>query len=239
MEEPEARSEGGEYGEEALRSTIEDPRAKLSPTALRVLEATREVILEEGFAKCTLSRILEASGERNVAAVKYYFGSKSGLVSVVLDTVLYDVMSTLDAPPGDRFTGQGFSRLTVQTAVVNQPSDALRILFEMLPYVLRDEELLDRLHSYYEAFYQLHLAQVRREAAAQEAHPKVAGEPRPSPEGMASLLSAIGDGLSIQAMVQPEHFDLSQTLRALDILLRHGLPSVSQGGRGSDPPQET
>ena len=239
MEESEARSEGGEYTEEDLRSTIEDPRVKLSPTALRVLEATRGVILEEGFAKCTLSRILEASGERNVAAVKYYFGSKSGLVSVVLDTVLYDVMATLDAPPADRFTSQGFSRLTVQTAVVNQPSDALRILFEMLPYVLRDGELLDRLHSYYEAFYQLHLAQVRREARAAELCSGGASQPRASMEGLASLLSAIGDGLSIQALVQPDHFDFSETLRALDILLRHGLPSVSQGGRGPDPPQET
>ena len=125
-----------------LRGTIEDPRARLSPTALRVLEAARRVIVEEGFEKLTLSRISEVSGEKNVAAVKYYFGSKSGLVSVVLDTVLYDAMSTLDAPPGDELCDQGLTGLTVQTAIVNQPSDALTILFEMLPHVLRDEELV-------------------------------------------------------------------------------------------------
>ena len=121
------------------RAPSRDPRARLSPTALRVLEAARRVIVEEGFEKLTLSRIGEVSGEKNVAAVKYYFGSKSGLVSVVLDTVLYDAMSTLDAPPGDEFCDQGLTGLTVQTAIVNQPSDALTILFEMLPHVLRDE----------------------------------------------------------------------------------------------------
>jgi AcrR family transcriptional regulator len=231
MRESEALSKGAGPTEEELRGTIEDPRAKLSPTALRILEATHTVIVEEGFAKCTLSRILEVGGERNAAAVKHYFGNKSGLVSVVLDTVLYDVMSTLDVPPSDQLSHQGLSRLTVQTAIVNQPSDALRILFEMLPHVLRNEQLLERLHAYYEAFYQLHFAQIRRE---RESAGLGAGRERPaqaSPEGLASLLSAIGDGLAIQALVRPDHFDFSETLRALDVLLRHGLPAVTGDGR--------
>ena len=230
MRESEAFSQGAGPTPEELRGAIEDPRAKLSPTALRILEATRRVIVEEGFAKCTLSRILEVSGERNAAAVKHYFGNKSGLVSVVLDTVLYDVMSTLDAPPSHQLSQQGLSRLTVQTAIVNQPSDALRILFEMLPHVLRDEQLLERLHAYYEAFYQLHFAQLRREGGSSGLSVQGADPPHASPEGLASLLSAIGDGLAIQALVQPDHFDFSETLRALDALLRHGLPSVAQGG---------
>lgn len=232
MERAGTRRHGMDHTEDDLRRTIEDPRAKLQPTALRVLEATRKVIVEEGFAKLTLSRISEVSEEKNVAAVKYYFGSKSGLVSVVLDTVLWDVMSTLDVPPSDELTNQGLSGLTVQTAVVNQPSDALRILFEMLPHVLRDQELVGRLHTYYEAFYQLHLAQVRREAAVLRARPEDADERRPSPKGLASLLSALGDGLAIQAMIQPDHFDLLETLGALDVLLRNGLPLIDQDGSG-------
>ena len=218
--------------ETELRSTIRDPRASLSPTALRVLEAARRVIVEEGFEKLTLSRIGEVSGEKNVAAVKYYFGSKSGLVSAVLDTVLYDAMSALDAPPGDELCDPGLTGLTVQTAIVNQPSDALTILFEMLPHVLRDRELVGRLRTYYEAFYQLHLAQVRSEAAVLGAAPRSTGERGPSPEGLASLLSALGDGLAIQAMVRPEHFDLLETLGALDVLLRHGLPLVERDEAG-------
>ena len=232
MDESEALGQGADPTEEELRGAIEDPRTKLSPTALRILEATRRVIVEEGFAKCTLSRILEVSGERNAAAVKHYFGNKSGLVSVVLDTVVYDVMSTLDVPPSDQVSQRGLSRLTVQTAIVNQPSDALRILFEMLPHVLRDEQLLERLHAYYEAFYQLHFAQVRREM--ESPGPGAQGEepPHASPQGLASLLSAIGDGLAIQALVQPDHFDFPETLRALDALLRRGLPSVVQDDLG-------
>lgn len=218
--------------ETGLRSTIRDPRASLSPTALRVLEAARRVIVEEGFEKLTLSRIGEVSGEKNVAAVKYYFGSKSGLVSAVLDTVLYDAMSALDAPPGDELCDSGLTGLTVQTAIVNQPSDALTILFEMLPHVLRDRELVGRLRAYYEAFYQLHLAQVRREAAVLGASSGSTDARGPSTEGLASLLSALGDGLAIQAMVRPEHFDLLETLGALDVLLRHGLPLVERDETG-------
>jgi AcrR family transcriptional regulator len=232
MDESEALRKGAGPTEEELRGAIEDPRTRLSLTALRILEATRRVIVEEGFAKCTLSRILEVSGERNAAAVKHYFGNKSGLVSVVLDTVLYDVMSTLDAPTGDQSPLQGLTRLTVQTAIVNQPSDALRILFEMLPHVLRDGQLLERLHAYYEAFYQLHFAQLRREMRSPSLGAGGGEPPHASPEGLASLLSAIGDGLAIQALVRPDHFDFSETLRALDGLLRHGLPSDAQDDQG-------
>ena len=213
-------------------STVEDPRAKLSPTALRVLEAARTVIVEEGFENLTLSRIGEVSGEKNVAAVKYYFGSKSGLVSAVLDTVLYDAMSALDASPGDGLADRDLLGLTVQTAIVNQPSDALTILFEMLPHVLRDDELVGRLRAYYEAFFRLHFAQVLRQAEALEAAPAGRGERRPSAAGLASLLSALGDGLAIQAMVRPERFDLLETLAALDVLLRHGLPLVERDEAG-------
>jgi AcrR family transcriptional regulator len=231
MDETDTRDHSADHTDAELRQAIEDPRVKLPPTALRVLEATRKVIVEEGFSKCTLSRISEVSGEKNDAAVKYYFGSKSGLVSVVLETVLYDVMSTLDVPPRHELTEQGLIELTVQTAVVNQPSDALRILFELLPQVLREEELVGRLHAYYEAFFQLHLAQVRRDAAVLKEEPRHAGERRPTPEGLASLLSAVGDGLAIQAMVRPDRFDFRETLGALDVLLRQGLPLMDQDAR--------
>lgn len=226
MEERAARNDG-RPDVKGIRRPIEDPRARLSPTALRLLEATRKIIVEEGFAMLTLSRISEVSGERNVAAVKYYFGSKSGLVSVVLDTVLYDVMSTLDDPTNETLSTQGLRDLTVQTAIVNQPSDALRILFEMLPHVLRDKDLAGRLHVYYEAFHHLHLSQLHAEMTALEEDQASTRKPDATLEGLACLLSAIGDGLSIQAMVQPDHFDFAETLAALDLLIRHALPHVS------------
>lgn len=228
MKSPRTRS--GDHSEDDLPSRIQDPRTELTPTARRVLEATRQVILNEGLAKLTLSRISKVSGGKNVAAVKYYFGNKSGLVSVVLDTVLFDVVSTLDVPPSETLTKMDLGRLALQSAIVNQPSDALRILFEMLPLILRDSTLLGRVHAYYEAFYQLHLTQLRSEVEQQATDSSMnqVDEPRASLEGLASLLSAIGDGLSIQAMVQPDHFDFRETLVALDVLLRHGLPTISR-----------
>ena len=223
-----SRAWGDGHSVENLRRTIEDPRTDLAPTALRVLDATRKVIVEEGFAKCTLARIGEVSGVKNVAAVRYYFGSKSGLISTVLDTVLYDVMSALDNAPNDALTNMDLSQLTLETAVVNEPTDALRILFEMLPHILRDGELLERLHIYYGAFYGLHVAQLEDaiESLSREGD-RNGAEPRASIQGLASLLSAIGDGLTIQLLVRPQHFDFGQVLTALDVLLRHGVVAVS------------
>jgi len=205
---------------DALTRT-EDPVAKLPPTAQRVLAGAMDVVATEGFAKLTLSKISAASGE-NVAAVKYYFGNKAGLVSVLVDAVAYAELLLLTRPPRDTSAAGGLSRLVEETFILSVPGKPLRVLFELLPHVLRDKKLRLKLRDYYETFYELHLEQL---GAGKGADPDL----RARMSGLAMLLAAVSDGLTMQMLVAPETLVVHDLLRTLDVLLAHGIPALARG----------
>jgi AcrR family transcriptional regulator len=200
---------------------IEDPVAKLPPTAQRVLAGAMSVVVTKGFAKLTLSRISAASGE-NVAAVKYYFGNKAGLVSVLVDAVAYAELLLLTRPPRNTSAADGLSRLAEETLILSVPGKPLKVLFELLPHVLRDKTLRLKLRGYYETFYELHLEQL---GAGEDADPDL----RARMSGLAMLLAAVSDGLTIQMLVAPDTLVVHELLRALDVLLAHGIPALASG----------
>jgi AcrR family transcriptional regulator len=206
---------------ESALTRIEDPVASLPPTAQRVLAGAMRVVVTKGFAKLTLSSISAASGE-NVAAVKYYFGNKAGLVSVLVDAVAYAELLLLTRPPRKTSAGSGLGRLAEETLILSVPGKPLKILFELLPHALRDKKLRAQLRGYYETFYELHLEQL---GAGQGADPDL----RARMSGLAMLLAAVSDGLTIQMLVEPENFVVDELLHALDVLLTHGIPALASG----------
>jgi len=210
-----------------LKARVRDPRTELAPTAQRLLAGARKVVLEKGFGGLTLSNISKASQE-NVASVKYYFGNKAGLVSALLDTVIFDQVSALSNLQETAPAGTAVGTLAADTAAMNRPIPAQRILFAVLSHALQDRQLLKQLRAYYRTFFELHLEQVGR---AEGLDP----DQRSNLHGLATLLSAIGDGLSIQALVAPDCFDIDETLATLDVLLQRGLPALVQARPSEDP----
>ena len=98
----------------------------------------------------------------------------------------------------------------------------LKVLFELLPHALRDKKLRAKLRGYYETFYEMHLEQL---GAGQGADPDL----RARMSGLAMLLAAVSDGLTIQMLVEPEKFVVDDLLGALDVLLTHGIPALASG----------
>ena len=191
-----------------------DPMASLAPTAQRLVNAAARIVLAEGFAKLTLERISAESGE-NVAAVRYYFGNKSGLVSALIDAAIYAGLTTFVLPVELDAEIPHLSQLADETLSLSLPTDSLRILFEVLPHALRDPALRLQLQRYYRSFFELHLVQLNK------------GEPldpgrRESLAGFAMLLTAVADGLTMQALVSPDHFDMVKAVMAFDSLLAEG-----------------
>lgn len=215
--EPSSYSSPYEWAARAL-ARMDDPVSDLPPTARRVLAGAIRVVVTRGFGNLTLATISAASGE-NVAAVKYYFGNKAGLVSVMVDAVVYDELKLLVRPPGKAPEAEGLSRLVQDTLVLSEPGKPLKVLFELLPHALRDKKLRRRLQEYYETFYELHLEQL---GAGEGGDPEL----RSRLSGLASLLAAVSDGLTMQALVAPEHFDMMTALRALDALFAGGIPAL-------------
>jgi len=202
-----------------------DPVASLPPAAQRLVNAAARVVLAQGFAKLTLERISAESGE-NVAAVRYYFGSKSGLVSVLIDAAIYAGLTTVVLPVELDVEVPELSQLADETLSLSLPTDSLRILFEVLPHALRDAGLRSQLRRYYDSFFEMHLVQLDgSELLCPERHQRLAG--------FAMLLTAIADGLTMQALICPSHFDIVKAITAFDSLLQGGSARLLEDGTPS------
>ena len=75
------------------------------------------------------------------------------------------------------------------------------------------------LRRYYESFFELHMEQL---GAGTNSDPEL----RERMSGFAMILSAIADGLTIQSMVAPAHFNPEVALGALDELLTCTFPEL-------------
>lgn len=60
-------------------------RASGGETRARIIAAAERLFAEQGFDRVTLRQIARESGQGNVAAVQYHFGSKEGLLSAIVD----------------------------------------------------------------------------------------------------------------------------------------------------------
>ena len=82
---------------------ISDPTPDLGPTAQRILDAAIRVLGRDGYRALTFETIAREAGE-NPALIRYHFGSKAGLISVLVDAVLYleavDLIDTLVVDAG-------------------------------------------------------------------------------------------------------------------------------------------
>lgn len=200
---------------------LEDPRLRLAPTARRVLDAAWRIVLGEGFGRLTLSRISSVSGE-NVSAVKYYFGGKSGLVECLLDTVIYEVVRGVDEAPETVVTRRPAAKLVQYEAELSRPGEALRIWYDLLPHTVRDAQLLTRVHACYRTFFELHVEQIAETLGTGRQGPRTAG--------LAALLSALSDGIALQAIIAPVHFDMKEVLATFEMLLEQGLRGLESTG---------
>jgi AcrR family transcriptional regulator len=84
-----------------------DPTADLSPTAARILEASKRLLDEKGFAGLTFEAIAAEAGE-NRASIRYHFANKAGLIEALADSVVHDdnvaLLKRLQQPDAtDRF----------------------------------------------------------------------------------------------------------------------------------------
>jgi AcrR family transcriptional regulator len=192
-----------------LPLAFEDPLKSLPQTARNLLIAAKEIIAGEGFEALTLKAVSERAGE-NKAMVSYYFDNKAGLVSAVLDSVIHD--EYLDSR--DRMKGVAESeripRLIEEMRRMAAAVEDFEVFFELLPHVLRDEALRRRMVLLFRWYWTMKLEWLGVKDGDALADPDLLG--------LAQLLSAVIDGLAIQAAVDPD-VDLANPYRVLARML--------------------
>jgi AcrR family transcriptional regulator len=197
-----------------LRFAFEDPLSSLPVTARKLLVAAKEIVADEGFKALTLKAVSDRAGE-NKAMVSYYFENKAGLIAAVLDSVIHDeYLVSLDSMKHVE-PGQRTRRLVEEMMRMDNAAEDFQVFFELLPHVLRDGMLRCRLALLYQWYWSLKLEWLGADDGA-------AALSDPDLLGLAQLMSAVIDGLAIQAAIDPQ-LDLAQPYRALTRLLENSL----------------
>jgi AcrR family transcriptional regulator len=126
-----------------------DPAAALSPTAARILEASKRLLDERGFAGLTFEAIA-AEAHENKASIRYHFGNKAGLIEALADSVVHDdnvaLLRRLRDPSG------AVDRVGVMLAMhrrTTKSQQGYRRFWDLFPQLVRNEELRPRMAELY------------------------------------------------------------------------------------------
>jgi AcrR family transcriptional regulator len=200
-----------------LRFPFEDPVETLPATAQRILKAAQTLLAEKGYEAVTLENVATEAGV-NKASIRYNFGNKAGLMIAVADSLIHDeclriAADTESVPEEERLHAAmvGIRRMILD-------ADSFRGFFDILPHAFRDPELRERLFSLYIWWYQQNLKWLGLAVPGAE-HDEML-------MGLAELIAAIPDGLSVQAGLNPDGFELSRPLAALEFLLRSSMAEL-------------
>ena len=174
------------------------PRAggELPPTAAKLLAAARQILVRKGYQALTMQAIEQEAG-LNRALVHYYFGSKAGLLGALVDSLFEDPAfgysdTVMSAPAGSvraRALLEWLGRITADRR-------SGRLLYELLPHILRSKKLRDRVAGLYETYREFDGACL---ASGTEADAELC-------EDLGALSVAVVEGLGVQAAVDPDGF---------------------------------
>lgn len=202
---------------------FQDPVAALTPAARKILAAASRLLVDEGYEALTHERIAQAAGV-NKSSIRNPFGSKAAVVAAVVDAMVHDgcleLSGALDgAAPKERVLGavDGIRQM-IRT-------DAFAGYFDILPHALRDPDLRERIHALYRWWYG-----ENRKWLGMRADARTDPERARLQTGVAQLVAAVIDGLSLQAALEPDEYDIDPALDALSLLLAGALPALADGG---------
>jgi AcrR family transcriptional regulator len=194
---------------------LENPGTRLHPTALKILQAAEDTVLDLGLSRLTLDEVVARSGE-NRALIRYHFGNKAGLIEALVQSVMYQ---TTVARVDEVNAGTGEEQLHLFVEGLNrvlERRDFFTLYNELMPYVLRDSELRNRVGKTYQTYWGINSEWMGLSGAEDE----------DTARALAILSVAIFDGLSIQMALDPQGFDLPRVLSLLEGLLRDAVDNL-------------
>lgn len=186
-----------------------DPLSSLHPTAQAIIEAARAILARDGFKALSIRAITEKVGV-NKAAVHYHFGNKNGLIIAIVDALIHDEF--VDVVRETRsLHGEERVRAYIR-GVLGMVNDmrSFQIYYELLPHILRDPELSDRMTALYSWYFDwtnlvLGFDEVSRDPERRQA--------------FGQLLVALSDGLALQKLLNPSVFLVERPHAMLESLL--------------------
>lgn len=189
----------------------------LAPTARRLLEAARQLLIRSGYQSLTAEAIGREAGVQK-SLINYYFGSKQGLLMTLIDWLVSDTLwqtrrrlsATVDE--GDP------SRLVAGTteAMLDDPQ-SYRLFFDLLPRLLEEPTMVTRLTELYRAYRDMNVRALWADRS--ESPPELVKD-------LAAMTLALADGLAVQVLAEPGSVDVPRALATWALLMDHALASM-------------
>jgi AcrR family transcriptional regulator len=181
---------------------------ELPPTAAKLLAAARRILVRKGYSSLTMQAIEEESGT-NRALVHYYFGSKAGLLveSLFEDPAFGYSDSVASAPAGP----ERVATLLEWLGRITADRRSGRLLYELLPHILRAKGLRVRVAELYDAYREF-------DGDCLASGAEASAELR---EDLGALSVAVVEGLGIQTAVDPHAFERDRAYALWQEVITH------------------
>jgi AcrR family transcriptional regulator len=207
---------------------VGDPTRALHPTALRILEAAKHLLVERGFDAVTLEAIA-AEADVNKAATRYYFGSKAGLLSVMVDEIVLDECASIASEVGDDLSAdERLDTFVENIRNMTRHVDGYSGFFDILPHAVRDRHLRSRMVYLYDVWYDWNVQWLGFDG---KLDPETDAELR----SLGTFTAAVADGMAVQAMIHASDYDPEPALRVLRSFLtfvRERMRTAAAAGDG-------
>jgi AcrR family transcriptional regulator len=181
-----------------MEASVATPRKLEGEKAQRIVEAMRTSVGKRGVAASTFDVVAREAGVSR-GLLHYYFGSKERLMVEVVRSDCDTRVAALEERLATATSADEFVAFLVQTLeafLSDEPGQA--VLYEMLSASRRSEEIRAELAELYRRWREQLAAALSEKQ--QEGVVKLDAEP----EDVAALLFALGDGMGLQVISDPE-----------------------------------
>jgi AcrR family transcriptional regulator len=218
-------------GKAAGASVYPSIQGDLSPTARRLLEAARRLLVSSGFGSLSFVAIGREAGE-HYSLIRYHFGNKAGLLVALIDWVMHEELQELAGLRAKAKAGAdpvaGLMEICREMILGTESSAGF---FDLLPHLLDDDRTRAQLADLYAEYRRLNADGLAAETARQQPETVAA---------LAALTVAVTDGLMVQQLIDSSAFDTTYVLALWDSFLRGALSTTgdasAQGPPGSRTP---
>jgi AcrR family transcriptional regulator len=196
----------------------------LPPTAQRLLDASRRLLARSGYNSLTVEAIGREAGE-NKALIRYYFGSKNGLLVALVDGLVSDTLWQARQRLAALSSLEDRAGLVVDTlGAILADATSYRLLYDLLPRLLENPAMARQLAELYRAYRDLNTRALWGDRA--EEAPIVVRD-------VAAMSVALTDGLAVQLLAEPGSVDVASTLAAWRSFVEGVLASTAAPDRGT------
>jgi AcrR family transcriptional regulator len=208
---------------------IEDPLASLPKTAQKILSAAQRLLADRGYEAVTLENVAAEAGV-NKASIRYNFGNKAGLMAAVVDALMHEEFARMaQEMPVLQHDERLEAAIKAKRRMILS-ADEFRGFFDILPHAIRNDELRRRIAALYPWWYEQNLQWLGLQGSGPEGRHELI-------QGLGQLMSAVVDGLSVQAGLGQEGFDPGVPLKTLMFLMANSLARLEELAAAQESPQ--